>query len=133
MEYKEMLKRALSKVRKTDETERFEVPAPEIFIQGNQTVIKNFGSIASALRRDQKHLLKFMTKELAAPGYCDGQRAFFQRVVSKSFVAKKVDNYINEFVKCRECKKPDTKLVKEGRILILKCEACGARKSVKQV
>ncbi|MHA1236157.1 MAG: translation initiation factor IF-2 subunit beta, partial [Candidatus Hodarchaeales archaeon] len=39
--------------------------------------------------------------------------------------------YVKDFVLCEECQKPDTKLVREGRVLIKVCEACGARGAVK--
>ncbi len=133
MNYEELLERAMKRIKRNEGRERFEVPVPEVFFQGNQTVIRNFGQIASVLNRDPRHFLKYMAKELAAPGHTDGRRASFQRVVSKSLVQKKVENYVSEFVVCRECKKPDTKLVREGRVFVLKCEACGARMSVKQV
>jgi len=32
-----------------------------------------------------------------------------------------------EFVVCKECGKPDTELIKQGRITLIKCLACGAK------
>ena len=32
---------------------------------------------------------------------------------------------------CPECKKPDTKLEKEGRVIFIRCMACGAKHPVK--
>ena len=40
-------------------------------------------------------------------------------------------DYTKTYVICSECKKPDTKLQKDGRLLIMVCEACGARHAVK--
>jgi hypothetical protein len=48
-------------------------------------------------------------------------------------VNKKLDEYVNRYVICKECKRPDTKLVKEDRISFLKCEACGAKSSIKAI
>ena len=36
-----------------------------------------------------------------------------------------------EFVLCKECKKPDTELLKEDRLLFIHCLACGAKHSVR--
>ena len=35
------------------------------------------------------------------------------------------------FVICSECSRPDTHLVKQGRELLIRCDACGAFRSVK--
>jgi translation initiation factor 2 subunit 2 len=133
MDYESMLKLGLSKVKKPEGGERFEMPVAEVMIQGNFTIIKNFSQLSSILRRDVNHMLKFFTKELAAPGTIEGTRAIFQTRVSQRTVQQKLESYVKEFVLCRECGKPDTKLIKEDRILLLKCEACGAKASVKQL
>jgi translation initiation factor 2 subunit 2 len=39
-------------------------------------------------------------------------------------------NYTETFVLCSECGKPDTRINKEGRVLVLECEACGAHRPV---
>jgi len=50
-----------------------------------------------------------------------------------SLVEKKIDAYIKEFVYCKECKRPDTHIEKEGRIIFLKCEACGAKEYLRRI
>ena len=39
-------------------------------------------------------------------------------------------SYTETFVLCSECGRPDTHINKEGRVLILECEACGAHRPV---
>nr|1K81_A Chain A, PROBABLE TRANSLATION INITIATION FACTOR 2 BETA SUBUNIT [Methanocaldococcus jannaschii] len=34
---------------------------------------------------------------------------------------------------CRECGKPDTKIIKEGRVHLLKCMACGAIRPIRMI
>ena len=131
--YDELLKRAMSKVpKKTGTGERFEMPRIDAVAQGSQTIIKNFGDITTKLRRDPNHLMKFLTKELAVPGSTDGTRASFQGRLSYRMLVGKLELYVKEYVICKVCGRPDTKLVKEGRIDQMKCEACGARSAVKQ-
>ena len=48
--------------------ERFEIPKAVGHIQGNRTIISNFLQIASYLRREVNHPLKYVLKELATPG-----------------------------------------------------------------
>ncbi len=131
--YEKMLEEAYAKIKTPGKDKRFEIPEAESFIQGNLTVIKNFSHIADYLRRDVKHMLKYFTRELAAPGSLEGGKAIFQTRVSQKTIQQKLEDYINEFVLCKECKRPDTKLIKEGRIVVMKCEACGAKCPVKQL
>lgn len=131
--YEKMLEEAYSRIKTTGKDMRFEIPQAEAFIQGAYTIIKNFSQIADYLRRDVKHMLKFFARELAAPGSLEGGKAIFQTRVSQKTVQQKLEDYINEYVLCKECKRPDTKLIKENRILVMKCEACGAICPVKQL
>ncbi|MFQ6010076.1 MAG: translation initiation factor IF-2 subunit beta [Candidatus Aenigmatarchaeota archaeon] len=132
--YEELLKKAMEKMPKKKEGgERFEVPKVESIIQGHQTIIRNLGQIAEALRREQKHLLKYLSKALAAPINVDGTRAIIQGKIPQRTIQKKLENYVKEYVLCKECGKPDTKIEKEDRISFLKCEACGAKGAVKGI
>ncbi|MEK6812055.1 MAG: translation initiation factor IF-2 subunit beta, partial [Nanoarchaeota archaeon] len=36
-----------------------------------------------------------------------------------------------EFVLCKECKKPDTELLREDRVTFIHCLACGAKHPVR--
>jgi translation initiation factor 2 subunit 2 len=119
--------------KKTGTGERFEMPKIDAVAQGNQTIIKNFGDICTKLRRDPKHLMKFLTKELAAPGSTDGTLASFQGKLSYRMLISKLELYVKEYVICKVCGRPDTKLIKEGRIEQMKCEACGARSPVREI
>ncbi len=134
MDYEDLLNKAYEKLPETVKTsERFEVPEVETIVQGNQTLIKNFSQIYQTLRRDPKHLLKFLAKELATPANFDGNRAILQSRIPRDLIQKKLETYVKDYVLCKECGKPDTKLIKEDRISFLKCEACGAKASVKSI
>lgn len=132
--YEELLAKAISKLPKGPGTgERFVVPTADAVVVGNQTVIRNFADVCGALRREPRHLLKFLSKELAAPANLDGSRAIFQSKVPQRTVQAKLESYVKEFVVCKECRRPDTRLEKAERITLLVCEACGARGAVKQI
>lgn len=112
--------------------ERFEIPKVLGHIQGNRTIISNFLQIASALRRDVDHLLKYVLKELATPGEIKKSGALILGTkVPASRINEKIRQYANEFVFCFECGKPDTKLEKEGALVYMKCTACGTKNVVK--
>ena len=112
--------------------ERFEIPKILGHIQGNRTIISNFLQIASNLRRDVDHLLKYVLKELATPGEIKKSGALILGTkVPASRINEKIRQYANEFVLCLECGKPDTKIEREGELNYMKCTACGAKNIVK--
>ena len=112
--------------------ERFEIPKAVGHIQGNRTIISNFLQIASSLRREVNHLLKYVLKELATPGEIKKSGALILGTkVPASRINDKIRQYANEFVLCLECGKPDTQIVKEGELTYMKCTACGAKNVVK--
>jgi translation initiation factor 2 subunit 2 len=134
MKYEEMLRRARKAIPKeVFERPRFEIPRGDSFIQGNRTIIVNFKPIASYLNRDPNHLLKYLLGELATFGTLDGARAIFTGRFGSQAINQKIEKYINEFVTCSECKKPDTRLIREDRITFMKCMACGAKKPVRSL
>jgi translation initiation factor 2 subunit 2 len=122
--YRELPEKA--KVRK-----RFEMPRFDSFVQGNQTIINNFTDVASALRREPKHLMKFLTKESATAGTLQKNRLILQGKFRDRLLNERLEIYVKEYVLCRECKKPDTKLAVVQGVQHLVCEACGARSPVR--
>ena len=127
-DYEKLLDEAYLKVKKVAGTgERFEIPKVEGRFQGKKTLITNFFSIASHLRRTPEHFQKFLLRELAAAGVVEGDRLVLNKKVPSAKINPKIEQYAKEFVVCRECKKPDTELVKEGRLTYLHCLACGAK------
>ncbi|MEM5776852.1 MAG: translation initiation factor IF-2 subunit beta [Candidatus Aenigmatarchaeota archaeon] len=133
-DYKQMLEEALSKLPEEVKLDvRLEIPKPEVVVSGSQTYINNFIEIANIIRRKPEHLLKFLSKELASPAHIEGNRAIFQGKLYGSLIEKKLEAYYKEFLYCPECKKPDTQIIKQDRISLLKCEACGAKTPVRQI
>ena len=119
--------------KKTTKTERFEMPVFITFIQGKQTIIKNLSEVANKLRRDPNHLLKYVSKELAVPGTFDGKRGSLNGKFKDDLMQSRLKKYIDEFVMCNECKKPDTELINFEGIKYKRCEVCGARAPVKAI
>ncbi|MCD6476902.1 MAG: translation initiation factor IF-2 subunit beta [Candidatus Aenigmarchaeota archaeon] len=131
MDYQELLDRAYEKLPKTENSEeRFEIPKVEIINEGNKTIITNFIKLTQIIRRDPKHLFKYLVKTLAAPGVIEGQRLVLNTRLTRKKIQEKFESYVKTYVICKECGKPDTKLIKEGRITLMKCEACGAKSNV---
>ncbi len=130
--YEKLLERAQENLpKKVKSKERFEIPKASGMIEGNKTIVKNFLQIANVLHRDPKQILKYLQRELATPGAVDGQRLILGRKINSALINDKLKRYVHDFVLCQDCKKPDTKLLKEDRVLMLKCTACGAKHPIK--
>ena len=132
LNYEKLLERAKEKLPEVVDTgERFEIPKVRGHSEGNKVIISNFLQIAQTLRRDPRHLLKYILRTLATPGEIKKNFVVFGSKVSAQKINEKIEAYAHEYVFCKECGKPDTKLVKEGAYLFLRCQACGARHSVR--
>ena len=128
-DYEKLLEEAYKGIKQTSHSgERFEIPKIEGHFEGRKTVLTNFFQIASHLRRNPEHFQKFMLKELAASGQKEGDRLILNLKVPSIKINQKVESYVREFVLCRECKKPDTELIREpsSRVTFVHCLACGA-------
>jgi len=134
MDYKEMLKRARAQLpHEVFERKRFELPRPHGSTIGMRTILHNYKEICDALNRDPRHMLKFLSKEMATAGTIDRTRAVFQGKFRRDTFERLIKRYVDDFVLCPVCERPDTKIVKEKRLSFLICEACGARSSVRSV
>ena len=132
LDYKKLLKRVIEITPKKEVIEdRFKLPKAEIFYEGNTTVIKNFDKISDAVYRDSDLILKFLLGALGTAGELDGSRVLFQGKIPARSIQDKLKEYIDAFVICSECNRPDTHLVKQGRTTLIRCDACGAFRSVK--
>lgn len=130
-EYTALLDRALEKLPKREAVRgRFDLPLPECVRRGGKTAVTNFIEISKRLNRDPKHLLKFLTKELATAATIVKENAVFQGRFTEDTVARLIKIYTERYVTCPICKSPDTKIVKEGKFHFLVCEACGAKSSI---
>jgi len=133
--YEKLLEEAYGKVKRVEDTEetRFKVPKVEGYFEGKKTILTNFFQIADHIRRGPEHFQKFILKELATSGQKDGDRFILNNRVPSKKINQKVEEYLKEFVLCRECGKPDTELIKEpqSRMTFIHCLACGAKHSVR--
>lgn len=128
MDYESLLDRGIKQIpQRKQGDDRFSVPKAVIEKAGRRTIITNIFEITTALRRDPNQVIKFLLKELATKGEISGQRLFVLGSFSGEMINKKIELYVKQFVLCQECGKPDTKLFKEDKYIIMKCEACGAR------
>ncbi len=128
MEYKEMLDSVYEKVKKGEVEERMQIVCPKITFHGKKTIIPNFEQFCNSINREVKQVAKFLYKELATSGAVENGKLVLQ--TKNPLTEDKIKKYMKSFVYCSECGKPDTVIKKEDRYYVIKCEACGARKTV---
>jgi|ETN01SMinimDraft_4_1059930.scaffolds.fasta_scaffold03169_6 translation initiation factor 2 subunit 2 len=135
-EYQKMLNRAregLPKQTEEQEIERFEIPKFQSFVEGNNTLIKNFADVARTLEREPAHLQKYLALETGTRGEVENHRLRIKTVKNNAFLNQKLENYVNEFVICKECKKPDTEIRMVEGVPWIKCKACAAKYPVRKI
>ena len=133
MNYEALLEEAYEKIVPVKEDKRFEVLGVNGHHEGTKTIITNFVNIASNIRRSSTHLMKFLSGELASSAEISGDRLILSRKVSSKDVNRKIDKYVNKFVLCPSCGKPDTELNNDGSKAFLKCLACGKKIEVHKI
>ena len=134
LNYRKLLKRVLDDTSaKRVVEDRFKLPKAEIFYEGNTTVIKNFDKISDAVNRDPNLILKFLLGGVGTAGELSSGRVVFQGKIPAKHIQDKIKEYVDTYVMCSECNRPDTHLVKEGRTILVRCDACGAFRSVKSI
>lgn len=127
-----MLDRARAMLpEKTLTFERFETPAVESFLQGSKTIIRNYEVILQKVRRPSEMLAKYFSKELAIPASVEGGKLVLNGKFYERNLRDKLQAFVDAAVVCKECKRPDTKIVERDGIKTLICEACGARAPVR--
>lgn len=110
---------------------RFQIPEPELLYEGKQTILKNFGDIVDILNREANQILAYLLREVGTAGNLDGRRVVFKGRIPLKQMEDRLNSYVETYVLCSECRRPDTKLVKDGRTLVLQCEACGAHRPIR--
>ncbi|RLI07893.1 translation initiation factor IF-2 subunit beta [Candidatus Bathyarchaeota archaeon] len=132
-EYRALLERAYAQMPEgpVKRTERLEIPRPRITIAGSRTIYHNFKEFCDTVNRKPEFCLRFFSRELATAGFFDGTRAIFQGVFEEETIMRLIQIFLRDYVICPVCKRPDTHIVKEKRIMFLICDACGAKSPVR--
>ena len=132
--YQDLLKKAQQELPENiTSSERFQIEKIKGHLEGNKTILVNFKKIAKDFGREPEHLLKYLLRELAAPGKFVGDRVILGTKVPASLINKKIKQYASEFVLCHSCGKPDTKFITKKEVKYLKCQACGAEHIIKNI
>ncbi|ELY40489.1 translation initiation factor IF-2 subunit beta [Natronorubrum tibetense] len=131
MDYEASLDRAMDDVPDIGgDEERLQIPDAEAQKDGAFTRFTNLGEIADVLSREDEHLHRFIQREMGTSGKFEEGRGRYNGTFSEQDFDVAVEAYIDEYVLCSECGLPDTRLVREDRTPMLRCDACGAFRPV---
>lgn len=131
-DYSSLLKRARAKVpEKVGTGERFVMPVMDVLQEGKQTVVRNMADVLDRLNRKADHMVPILLRELGTAGSYEDGRLVLQAKMSEDQLNARLVKYVETYVICGECGRPDTHLVKEERTTIVKCDACGGHRPIK--
>lgn len=131
-DYAALLKRARAKIPETVGTgERFVMPELDVQQEGKTTILRNMDDILDKLNRSSDHMVPILLREIGTAGSYEGGRLIFQAKVTPENLQNRVTKYVETYVICGECGRPDTHLSKDERTTIVKCDACGGHRPVK--
>lgn len=126
-EYGQMLERAREEVPEDiGEEESFKAPNVEIRREAGSTIILNWNKIIKAVNNQEKIFLRFLSHELGTHGEAEKGRATFKGHQTSHKINELIEEFIDKYIVCSECGRPDTQLKKEKKHLLKKCGACGA-------
>jgi translation initiation factor 2 subunit 2 len=127
-EYEKLLDKAYGELPEIlKEYSRFVIPRIAARIQGKVTVVQNLGEVSKLINRKPDMLAKYLLREFGTMGSRDDQRLLMKGRFRQYQVQEKFEEFLNLYVICPECGRPDTRIVQEMRVNFLKCEACGSR------
>lgn len=96
----------------------------------------NIEKVANALNRNLEHLFQYVLSELGIEGTIGGEnQANFKARVSQTSLQKVLTKYINDYVRCPNCKSFKTILKKDQstRLQQIFCENCKSEKTVQVI
>ena len=127
--YLTLLKKAKTTISKKVDSNRFQVPKPEIIMEGKITILKNFKDTVDTINRDKEHIYKYLLKQFGVSGDIDDSgRLILKGKILEENVEKAINEYLRIYVQCYECGSYDTELVKQNRNELVHCKACGAER-----
>lgn len=107
------------------------IDRPDVQNANKKTFIGNFRSICQKLKRKEDDVRKFFEDEANAKVTIDQNGALIiSGIINQIGIQKILTNYIKDYVTCKECNSYDTLIMKENRIIFLKCNKCLSKKAI---
>ncbi len=131
--YSSLFQRAKANIKFVGSEAKFTPPELRIDVIGRKTIIRNFVDFCDFFRRDPKQVARYLFRQLGIPGTIEGKRLILQQRYDERTIKKVLDEYLEYYVYCKECGSKDTVILKRGKNIYLRCEACGAERGLRKV
>lgn len=140
--YEELLKRVYDLIKNhnpefTSERANLKIPVPQITSVGKtRSSWLNFESFVESLNRPRDHLSNYVKGEIGCEATIGGEKQLFLKAkVSKNQIESILRKYIQDYVKCPNCKSFKTILKKDQstRLLQICCESCKTEKTIQNL
>ena len=116
---------------------KMKFPTPQLNLVGKtRTCWMNFNDFVEVLNRPIDHLFKFILAELGVDGTIGGKnQANLKGRVTQSTLQKIISKYINDYVRCPNCKSFNTVIKKDQstRLQQIYCEDCKTVKTIQVI
>ena len=111
------------------------LPTPVAMRVGsNKSALINFMDICRFLHREPSHLATFILTEFATSGAVDGcLRLILRGRFRERHFEVALKSYVRSFVLCSTCRSMETILIKENRLIFLKCMTCHSKFTVQKL
>ena len=138
--YDTLLKRLYNLMKKhnpNSSTGGLKIPTIQVGLVGKDRACwMNFEKVANSLNRNLEHLFQYVLSELGIEGTIGGEnQANFKAKVTQISLQKVLTKYINDYVRCPNCKSFKTILKKDPstRVQQIFCENCKSEKTVQVI
>jgi len=114
-------------------TSGLKIPTIQINVGKDRSCWMNLEKIANTLNRNIDDLFKYVLSELGIEGTKGGEnQANFKSRVTQSNLQKVLTKYINDYVRCPNCKSFETVIKRDqsARLQLLSCLNCKSEKTV---
>lgn len=141
--YDEMLERLYGQMStrmtysKTKLYDQIKIPPVQAYRVGSfKTMWVNFHLFCSAVNRDQSHVSMYFQQEFGTSLSIDAEGRLILRGKFKPEDFNNVlKNYIQDYVKCNSCGSKDTSILKNNKLLFVKCNSsmCGSKRTAHKI
>jgi translation initiation factor 2 subunit 2 len=138
--YDTLLKRLYNLMKKHNPNSSaggLKIPTIQVGLVGKDRACwMNFEKVANSLNRNLEHLFQYVLSELGIEGTIGGEnQANFKAKVTQISLQKVLTKYINDYVRCPNCKSFKTILKKDPstRLQQIFCENCKSEKTVQVI
>ena len=91
---------------------------------GIKTILVNLNRIGADLKRNPEEILKYLGQKKGANTTAIQDKYILNGSFDSQDLQSEIYNYIEGYVKCFQCKLPETTYFKKSKKLFTKCSAC---------